>query len=735
MYKWERTFSQWLLYVLAALVLAACGSGDGDSVLPVTGVSNYQLSVSSTATTIGASGSATVTATLQNPAGLPVAGATIAFTRAGAGSLAATSATTNAAGIATVTLNGTAAVTGAGTVTASYTDPSSNIASRTLAFTVSTGDQVILFVDKSTVKTGVGDSVSITAKVTDANGAFVPGRLVTFTRIGTGDLQVVSATTDANGTASATYTPGSTDFSNRTVEIVATTNSGGATSAIEGRTTLTVNGTRITLGSNLGTNITLGTTPTVTATLLDGNGNPIPNVSLAFSSANSNAFTPSATGITNAAGQASANVAVNTAAASNETITAASALLGATGSIAFAVTGTRFDFVTPALNAELEINGARTITVRWLEGAAPQTGQVITFSSTRGTLSSSTGTIDAAGNASITINSTSAGQATIEARTATGGLQIARTVEFIATTPSVITTQVARNVLAPGQQTSVTATLRDTLNNPVKNKTVNFTLPADDSNGSLSAATAVSLSDGTATVIYTAGPNSGRTNGVTLRAATTSPVLSSDAQLTVGGEATFITLGTGNTIREVDAATYGLPYTVLLTNSAGQPIANASITLSITPKKYFKGVYVLPLIGDHWVPTSSAECVNEDADFDGNLDPNEDDGSATAPDDNDDGVLWPGNVITVSAGTVTTNENGFANFEVRYPQQFGNWLEVDLKASRIVSGTESVNTATFVPPISADDGKTTQSPPGRSYSGPAAVGSPFGRGANCLLTN
>jgi hypothetical protein len=100
-----------------------------------------------------------------------------------------------------------------------------------------------------------------------------------------------------------------------------------------------------------------------------------------------------------------------------------------------------------------------------------------------------------------------------------------------------------------------------------------------------------------------------------------------------------------------------------------------------------------------------------------------------------DGVLWPGNVITVSAGTVTTNENGFANFEVRYPQQFGNWLEVDLKASRIVSGTESVNTATFVPPISADDGKTTQSPPGRSYSGPAAVGSPFGRGANCLLTN
>jgi hypothetical protein len=133
----------------------------------------------------------------------------------------------------------------------------------------------------------------------------------------------------------------------------------------------------------------------------------------------------------------------------------------------------------------------------------------------------------------------------------------------------------------------------------------------------------------TATVIYTAGPNSGSTDGVTIRAATTGPVLSSDAKLTVGGEATFITLGTGNTIREVDSATYGLPYTVLLTNSAGQPIANTSVTLSITPVKYFKGIYMLPLIGDYWIPTSSAQCINEDADLDGKLDPNENDGAAT----------------------------------------------------------------------------------------------------------
>ena len=733
MYKWERTFSQWLLYLLAAVILTACGSGDGDNVLPVTGTSNYQLSVSSTATSIGASGSATVAATLLSPTGIPVVGANIAFARSGAGSLSSNSATTDAAGAASVTLSGTAATAGSGTIMVSFSDPENNIATRSLTYTITSGDQVILFLDKVQVKSGVGDSVTVTAKVTDSNGAFVPNRIVTFTRAGTGDLQVVSATTDATGTATAVYTPGTIDFSNRTVDIVATT-TGGSTNAIEGRATITVYGTNVTLSSEQGSNITLGLSSKMTATLLDGNGNPIPNKTLTFSSANSNAFTPSASATTDAQGKASTTVTVAVAAGSNETITAASTSLGASGNITLAVTGTRFEFTVPALNAELAINGARTITVNWKENGVAQNGQLITFSSTRGTLSSSTQATNAAGNASITINSASAGQATIEARTATG-LQISRTVEFIATTPTAITTQVARNVLAPGQQTSVTATLRDALNNPVKNQTVNFSLPFDDSNGNLAAATAVSKSDGTATVIYTAGPNSGSTNGVTISAATTTPVLSSTAQLTVGGEATFITLGTGNTIREVDSSTYGLPYTVLLTNSAGQPIANTSVTLSITPVNYFKGYYVLPLIGDYWIPNSTAECLNEDANRNGKLDANENDGAATAPDDNADGILWPGNVITVSAGTVTTNENGFANFEVRYPQQFGNWLEVELKASRIVSGTESVNTATFVPPISAEDAKTVQSPPGRSYSNPSAIGSPFGRGANCLLVD
>jgi hypothetical protein len=210
---------------------------------------------------------------------------------------------------------------------ASYSDPESNIATRSLTYTITSGDQVILFLDKVQVKSGVGDSVTVTAKVTDSNGAFVPNRIVTFTRTGTGDLQVVSATTDATGTATATYTPGTIDFSNRTVDIVATTTAvAGQQTPSKAEPPSRCMALRVTLSSEQGTNITLGYfTPKMTATLLDGNGNPIPNKVLTFSSANSNAFTPSASATTDAQGKASTTVAVAVAAGSNETITVSSA--------------------------------------------------------------------------------------------------------------------------------------------------------------------------------------------------------------------------------------------------------------------------------------------------------------------------------------------------------------------------------------------------------------------------
>lgn len=718
-----QTFSRWLFLVLASLVLAACGSGDGDNVLPGNGVSNYQLTLNG-ATSVGASGSITLTATLLDPTGIAVPNATINFVQTGAGSLGATSATTDATGVATVTVNGTTTTSGSGTVTARYTDPRSNIAQDPHTYVVSSGDQVLLVLSKTQVKSGVGDSVTITAKVTDASGAFVANRLVTFTRVGNGGIEVTQPVTDSTGTATAVFTPGIADFSNRNVEIIAST-TGGSAPAIEGRATIQVIGTTVSLSSSAGNNVTIGNAINVTATVRDGQNVAIPNVTVTFSSANGNTFTP-VSAITNASGQATVNTTINTAAGGNETITGTVSSLNANGSLALAVTTTSFAFQEPALNAELNTGTNHTIRVRWTVNGVAQSGQTVFFNSTRGTLSAPSAVTNGSGDASVTVNSGFAGIATIEAQTTGGALKVSRVVEFVAPAADLVTVQVARNVLKSGEQTAVTAIVRDAGNiNPVKNALVSFSLPIDPSGGALSAATAITDSAGQATVTYTAGPITSPTNGVTIQASLPNGNFS-NTSLTVGSSetATFITLGTGNSLRELNSTTYALPYSVLLTDAAGQPLANQTVTLSIIPLNYYKGVYVV--VGDFWSPSVSVECPNEDTNRNGLLDVGED--------ANADGNLQPGNVVTVSAGTVTTNSSGFANFDVLYSQQFGNWIQVALKASATVTGSESVNTAVFVPPILADDARVAQAPPGRAYSNPAAVGSPFGRSASCADT-
>jgi len=400
-----QTFSRWLFLVLASLVLAACGSGDGDDVLPGNGVSNYQLTLNG-ATSVGASGSITLTATLLDPAGIAVPNATINFVQTGAGSLAATSATTDATGVATVNVNGTTTSSGSGTVIARYTDPRNNIAQDPHTYTVSSGDQVILTLSKTQVKSGVGDSVTITARVTGSDGAFVSGRQVQFSVSGNGFIQVTDPVTDLSGAAKAVFTPGDIDFSNRIVEIIAKPVS--ATSSIEGRATLAVTGTAITLTSSA-SQITLGEAVTIKAKAVDGNGNNIQNAAIRISSSNNNFV--ATTLQTNSQGEASLPVTVSVAVGGNETISAASttppltsgALNVSASPITIAVTGTRFEFSSPTPAAELKTGTTlnenapaadatpppatpNTITVRWLEGAAPQTGRNVRFVATRGSI-------------------------------------------------------------------------------------------------------------------------------------------------------------------------------------------------------------------------------------------------------------------------------------------------------------------------------------------------------------
>jgi hypothetical protein len=95
-------------------------------------------------------------------------------------------------------------------------------------------------------------------------------------------------------------------------------------------------------------------------------------------------------------------------------------------------------------------------------------------------------------------------------------------------------------------------------------------------------------------------------------------------------------------------------------------------------------------------------------------------------------LLTPGNPAVVAfldafaAGK--TNALGYLDMRVIYPREYATWLQVRLRVSAVVAGTEGVGTATFIlPGIAADYTSATSSPPG--------VFSPYGQSSTCTLPN
>ncbi len=94
------------------------------------------------------------------------------------------------------------------------------------------------------------------------------------------------------------------------------------------------------------------------------------------------------------------------------------------------------------------------------------------------------------GEASVYLQAQYAGLATVKA--VANAISAQRLVEFVATTPSVskgIEVQALPAQISAGEKSTIQAVLRDALNNPIKNKTVVFSL-VNGNGGSLSPVTA-----------------------------------------------------------------------------------------------------------------------------------------------------------------------------------------------------------------------------------------------------
>ena len=244
--------------------------------------------------------SQSLTATLVDHGGSPVAGQSVSFTITGANP-GSGSGTTDATGTATFTYAG--ALKGTDQVQATATNGVTSLQSNTTQVSwvpaIPSGSQLSL----SPVSSGpdvVGTTQTLTATLLDRFGNPVAGVAVSFAVTGANPGSG-SGTTDAAGTASFTYSGASSG-----VDSVQATAANGITSVVSNTAQVTwaatLQGGKLTLTpSTAGPNVT-GTSQIMVATLVDAAGNPImgQTVSLTVTGANPT----SASKATDAAGDA-----------------------------------------------------------------------------------------------------------------------------------------------------------------------------------------------------------------------------------------------------------------------------------------------------------------------------------------------------------------------------------------------------------------------------------------------
>ena len=584
----------------------------------------------------------------------------------------------------------------------------------------------------STLSSASGSSITLTAVVKNSGNAALANQTVSFTTTDAG-VTIVSPTaaTDATGTATGTMTIGTgpTSNTNRTIEVVATT--GGLTV----KKNVQVVGSTVTVtGPDA---VAQDTAAQYVVTVRDSASNALASQSVTVTSQAGNPITTiGSSSATDSQGQF--KFSVKPSKAGSDTLTIAT--VGVSAVKSFSVSGDQLSFVGSP--AEVQVNTVSTLTLNLLKDGVAYANQAVALTATRGTLSTSSVTTNSVGRATVTITSPTAGFTEVNASSATG-LNATSRIEFVSSNPSKINLQpspstVSTNVSGSSSNSSqLIATVRDAADNPVKNFRVNFSFVADPSNGRIEPGFATTDSNGTASTVFIPGPNSSGNNAVVISASLPAAplVAASQTALTVSRSVLVVRIGTGNEIEKIDTTKNGMPYTVIVSDSSGNPVKDVLIQASLEPLLYFKGFYIWDG-STQWVKSIDQQCANEDTNRNGLLDPPQ--GLTPGEDDpangigNGNGILTPGNpaVVAFNSGFENgkTNALGYLDMRVIYPREYATWLQVRLRVTAVVAGTEGVGAATFIlPGVAGDYTSATVAPPGSS--------SPYGISTTCTLPN
>ncbi|WP_372815885.1 hypothetical protein [Psychrobacter sp.] len=303
---------------------------------------------------------------------------------------------------------------------------------------------------------------------------------------------------------------------------------------------------------------------------------------------------------------------------------------------------------------------------------------------------------------------------------------------FVSISPTKLLLQTERSVLSIGGSTEVIARVLDNDDAPVKNAIVQFTTTKDASGGSLGQGVAYTDNSGIAKVVYNAGQNPTKTDGVIIEAEVrlielpngeekdvTIPnpnpsnlpnQLKNTSKLSVQTKSTFISFAFADKVSAGDRQVYYYQKgSISVLNSTGKPAINQPVSINLNPDSYLKGGFDIGrnIFGDKvWIRSPLFSCQNEDVNNNGILDRSED--------FNGNGQLDPINVAAVldkDGNEVSSSQNfnfitdgaGKVDFSIRYPKEYAEWYKAKVTVNTSVDGSESQQSRAISFPVLVDD--------------------------------
>ncbi len=645
--------------------------------------------------------------------------------------------------------------------------------------------------DKSTLNTG-GDQTNTTFRVTDSNGGVLSGVPVQLSidnleASGAALTTPSMVTTDANGLINVGVLLAANGVNARLNHSVVVNAKivtpqydvdGDVSMQVREEKSLSLSaiGTEITLAATV-TQLADGVNTTINTTLIDGAGLTIANATMELVNSNGEKIvTTNPTTITNAEGEASfiiresdlifddnGNLRVFARAVGERELV----IQRSKNSIDLVkISRAGISFVD--IGRLYDVNIPQTINIQVRTDTAAQAialiGESVEVQTTLGKFINDTvitTKIITANNVNgniitvpVTLESQFAGTAVLEAKVLgifsngnSGELKYQTTVDtrFRATTPAKMLFQAVKSVITPGGSTEVVATVKDKNDVPVEGQTVVFSRATDLSAGRLSAATAITNNKGEARVVYLANASS-PIGGVVINARLLDDnvgIGTKEAKITVSKEAVYTTLAFSNKLSS-DNIYYTVQGSISVMDGSGRAVPDTEVSIKSYAIEYAEGRVCLldssvsytsfgiinstfseqvPIIFQSgWQPT-------EDPDYNYTLDQDDD--------INKNDSLETINPVAIIGGEVSddgysfiTDSEGRADFKIRYPIRYSNWVKVRFDASTFLNGSENTQSINYGLPYLADDLRVE----GSNLLNPWIGGtSPFGTGgATCV---